>query len=75
MDVQPSSCRTWSEAQKDRFSREEPQIMVDKNLKLLKILRCVYEIMVMLHFNFRLMLCSREDLLLKTIGQNMLDDI
>ena len=53
---------------------EGTTLMVGANLRLLKISRRVYEVTVTLHFNFRLMLCSRQDILLKNIDQNKLED-
>ena len=49
--------------------------MVDENHKLLKNNASVCEITVTLHFNLRLMLRSRENLLFNNIDHNMLLDI
>ena len=52
-------------------------LMVDENHKLLKYTTMLKrnEITVTLDLNFRLMLCSREDLLFKNIGHNILEYI
>ena len=46
-----------------------------KTISYWKILWRVCEITVMIHFNFRLIRCSLEDLLFKNISRNMLVDI
>ena len=49
--------------------------MVDKNLKLLKMVRRICEITVKLDFIFRLVHCSSEDVSFNSICLNMLEGI
>ena len=49
--------------------------MVDQNLKLLKLVRRICQIMVTLDFIFRLVLCSYEDVSFNSICLNVLEGI